>query len=139
MVRVRTTETAGATKLYAVTFVCASQGIARASSASLRHYAGVAGLRRHLGVPLGQWRVTSISEGYQIPDAVWNYHGSDIAVEYDVGEYAKKRLFEKVRNFSLHYPYQIWGTASDCRVGLIQQVLETVGVPGKVYCVPWRG
>jgi hypothetical protein len=138
-VRTQVTDTAGGTKLFAVTFVCATQGVARASAASLRHYAGVAALRLHLNVPLTQWRVTSIAEGYQIPDGVWHYEGRDIAAEYDAGEYSKKRLFEKVRNYSLTYSYQIWGTASEVRVKVIHQVLETIGVPGRVYFIPWRG
>jgi hypothetical protein len=136
--RTMLTDTAGATRLHRVTFLCATTGIANAQSATLRHYAGLVALHDHVGASLTSWRVTSVAEGYQIPDAVWSHEAGLVAVEYDAGEYSRKRLFEKARNFALHYTYQIWGTASEARVGVIERVLTTLGVPGKVYFIPWR-
>lgn len=103
-----------------------------ASPTTLRHLAGLAEVRRLLGVREG-WEVLFQGDGYR-PDALWK----GMAVEYDAGEYSPKTLRVKLGAFEA-YPAQIWGTTSESRRRRILRYAQEMGIqnPLQVLVAPW--
>jgi hypothetical protein len=110
----------------------ALKGLKDAQATSLRHLAGVATMRRLLGVKEG-WRVNP-GVGVDRPDALWG----EVAVEYDAGEYSVPTLRRKLGAFE-GYPAQVWGVASGRRRGLILRLAEEMGIQNLVEVLeaPW--
>lgn len=95
--------------------------VREASSATLRHLAGLAALRRLIGASAG-WRVGSWKDPDR-PDAL--YQGG--AVEYDAGEYAPDLIRRKLGTYEA-YPFQIWGVASEGRRKLVERLAREMDV-----------
>ncbi len=105
-----------------------------ASSGTLRHLAGLAEMRRLLGVPPEAWTLGA-EPGSTIPDALWG----DVVVEYDAGEYPRPVLRNKLAAFERRAPLQVWGTVSDRRRELILRLAGEMSIRNlhQVLVAPW--
>lgn len=105
----------------------------------LTHRAGVAEMRRQLGVPADsdQWEVEAKGRlDYEEPDAVWRSPYGDVAVEYDVGTYTMRVVDKKVGTFKdRDFRGVVWGAASPQRAARLTRVLEPQGV--QVLTTQW--
>ncbi len=75
----------------------------------VRHLLGVAAMRRDLGVPTEDWRVTTHLDQVS-PDAEWTRGERVVAIEFDAGFYSPRSIQRKARVFQAAYMGGlIWG------------------------------
>lgn len=102
------------------------ESLAHLPLTTLRHLAGVAEMRRLLGVEAdpGVWRVFHRQvHPVEEPDAVWFTPKGPVAVEYDVGSYSRDRVRAKGAAFATRYVGQVWGTPVMERLGTLVSLL----------------
>ncbi len=106
----------------------------RTTPEGLRHLCGLAELRRLLNVPPPNWRIIRPSgAGGNEPDAVLAERGRRIAVEYDPGNYSRRKIAEKSRAFSELFEGQLWGVPYPARASLV----KSIAPDAQVAVAPW--
>ena len=87
----------------------------------IRHFVGVAQIRRVLGAPPETWTVEGGDDDK--PDALWRTHAGMVAVEFDAGSYSPGQVTSKAFSFR-HYAKQIWGSSSRKRTERLRPLLD---------------
>lgn len=95
----------------------------------LLHMAYLTELRLALRAPASEWQVVGLEEDWtgQTPDALWFRDGGAWAVEIDLGNYRRMKVFSKLRHYDLAYQGQVWGVLEEgkrARLELLAQALE---------------
>jgi hypothetical protein len=103
----------------------------------LRHLAGVAEMRRRLGVERSAWRSDAGTLFHRAtPDAYWQDQTHIIAIEYDVGSYSTTQIVAKASAFTA-FAGQIWGCASKLRARRLSAILRMVDPQAVCLYAPW--
>jgi hypothetical protein len=123
-----------------VTFIASDARWLEREPYALRHFAGLASMRRRCQVSSAAlWRVsTQERHAFHEPDALWIKDKQWIAVEYDAGGYDIERLRAKTGAFRTLYGFgaQVWGCSSAARVNKLNGLLSPLG--GVAFHAPWR-
>ncbi len=120
-----------------VPFVTLERKVTRMNAASLRHFAGVAEMRRLLKAPRDTWKSEAGARfAAEQPDALWFTQGGEVAIEYDAGSYSAKQITVKAFTFR-RYERQVWGSPSRKRVRHLGAFLLEVGEDTAPLYAPW--
>jgi hypothetical protein len=104
---------------------------------SFRHTAGLAEMRRMLGVAPESWLTERTFEQTINPDAVWQRGAFDrVAIEYDVCAYSVPLINRKLIRFR-PFNDQIWGTVSRSRAATLRSHLGDMGVRPEILQAKW--
>jgi hypothetical protein len=104
----------------------------------VRHLLGVAAMRRDLGVPVEQWRVTTHLDKVS-PDAEWTTDRGTVAIEFDAGFYSPRSIQRKARLFQAAYNAGlIWGVCSKQRETTVIGHLADVKLSTPSLVINWR-
>jgi hypothetical protein len=117
-----------------VRFVSCSEKAQWLSTHQLRHLAGLAEVRYHLGGETCHWQ--RYAAGREAPDALWQQEDQKVAVEFDAGSYARSRLVHKALAYT-RFDRQIWATPSLARMNTLQDLFRDYGIDADVRFVVW--
>lgn len=129
-----------------VGFVCRDERTADRPGTTLRHYAGIAEMRRRLLCP--RWTLTMLErpahDGEVLPDAIWHAPGIEhyVAIEFDTSSQPLWTVKEKGRHYHGHGISHYWGTTSARRAENLRATLESVAGDALsywVFVVDWMG